>query len=402
MKLKEKPIKIAIFDHSPEIGGAEISILTLCKHIDCSQFSMTVILPSRGNFSKELGKIDIRTEIAHLPMELLQLRRGDVFRSFLFMLAYLFYIPFFFIKLCIYLKENRFDLVVTNTVKAHLYGSVAASLCRIPVIWRFHDILSPTDFSPLLIRIIILFGRWFPKRILAVSKITKEYLARNGLKADKIEIIFNGIASELFEIKDVSKDIRRELKIEGKTKLIGCVGRIIPEKGQKSFLLAIPEVIQKCPEAFFLIVGDVFPGKETYKKELLEIIKKNVLGKYVRFTGFRKDIGDVIRSIDLLVFPSVAPESFGLSILEAMTLGKPVIASNVGGVSEIIEDGITGMLVEPNQPNQIADRIIHLLSHREIYETIGKRAKEVVTERFSLQKYVAAMEEAFREALRVC
>jgi glycosyltransferase involved in cell wall biosynthesis len=184
--------------------------------------------------------------------------------------------------------------------------------------------------------------------------------------------------------------------------LIGCVGRIIPEKGQKSFLLAIPEVIQKCPEAFFLIVGDVFPGKETYKKELLEIIKKNVLGKYVRFAGFRKDIGDVIRSIDLLVFPSVAPESFGLSILEAMTLGKPVIASNVGGVSEIIEDGITGMLVEPNQPNQIADRIIHLLSHREIYEAIGKRAKEVVTERFSLQKYVVAMEEAFREALRVC
>jgi glycosyltransferase involved in cell wall biosynthesis len=125
-----------------------------------------------------------------------------------------------------------------------------------------------------------------------------------------------------------------------------------------------------------------------------------VLEKYIRFTGFRTDIGDVMRSLDILVFPSVAPESFGLSIMEAMSLGKPVIASKVGGVSEIIEDGITGMLIEPNHPEQIADRIIHLLSNQEIYSSIAQKAKEVVTERFSLQKYVAAMEEAFTRALR--
>jgi glycosyltransferase involved in cell wall biosynthesis len=303
-------------------------------------------------------------------------------------------------KLFIYLRKNRFDLVMTNTVKAHIYGSIAACLCRIPVIWRFHDILSPTDFSPLLIRFITFFGKWFPKRILAVSKITKEYLVKNGLKEDKIDVIFNGIDSELFEIRHVSKDIRKELKIESKTKLVGFIGRIIPEKGLKSFLLAIPEVIQECPEAFFLIIGDVFLGEETHRNELLEIINKNVLEKYIRFTGFRTDIGDVMRSLDILVFPSVAPESFGLSIMEAMSLGKPVIASKVGGVSEIIEDGITGMLIEPNQPDQIADRIIHLLSNQEIYSSIAQKAKEVVTERFSLQKYVAAMEEAFTRALR--
>ena len=374
--------------------------MTLGKHIDRSQFSITVILPSEGSFSRELDKIGIYAKVIYLPIGLVRLKRGDVFPSLVFILAYLFYIQFFLMKLFIYLRKNRFDLVMTNTVKAHIYGSIAASLCRIPVIWRFHDILSPTDFSPLLIRIIILFGRWFPKRILAVSKITKEYLARNGLKDDKIEIIFNGNDSELFEIKDVSKDIRRELKIEGKTKLIGCIGRIVPEKGQKSFLLSIPGVIKKCPEAFSLIIGDVFLKEEAYKEELLEIIKKNGLEERIKFTGFRKDIGDVIRSLDLVIFPSVAPEAFPLSVLEAMALGKPVIASNIGGVSEMIEDGITGMLIEPNQPDQIADRIIHLLSHREIYEAIGKRAKEVVTERFSLQKYVAAMEEAFTRALR--
>ena len=359
-----------------------------------------MILLSRGSFSKELERFDIHSKEIHLPMELVQLKRGDVFRSLLFILFYFFCIQIFFIKLCIYLKKNKFDLIVTNTVKAHLYGSMAAYLCRISLVWRFHDVLSPLDFSPLLIRIIIFFGRWFPKRILAVSKITKEYLAKNGLKDNKIDVIFNGIDSELFEIEDVSKDIRMELKIEGKTKLVGCIGRIIPQKGQKSFLLAIPGVIKKYQETFFLIIGEVFLKEEAYKKELLEIIKKNKIEDRVKFTGFRRDIGDVMRSLDVLVFPSATPESFGLSILEAMALGKPVIASNVGGVSEMIEDGITGMLIEPNHPEEITDRIIRLFSDQEMYDTIAREAKEVANKRFSLQKYVAAMEEAFRGALR--
>ena len=368
--------------------------------MDRSEFSMAVILPSRGSFSKELGKLDIHFKEIHLPMELVQLRRGDTFRSLLFILVYLFYVQFFFARLCIYLKKNKFDLIVTNTVKAHLYGSMAAYLCRISLVWRFHDVLSPTDFSPLLIRIIKFFGNWFPSKILAVSKITKKFLVMNGLREDKIGVIFNGIDNELFEIKDVSKDIRKEFGIESKAKLVGCIGRIIPEKGQKSLLQAIPGVIQECPETFFLIIGEVFLKDEGYKKELFEIIKKNKIEDRVRLTGFRTDIGDVMRSLDVLVFPSVTPESFGLSILEAMAIGKPVIASNIGGVSEIIEDGITGMLIEPNHPEQITDWIIRLFSDQEMYDTIAQKAKEVVTERFSMQKYVAAMEEAFRGALR--
>jgi glycosyltransferase involved in cell wall biosynthesis len=83
-----------------------------------------------------------------------------------------------------------------------------------------------------------------------------------------------------------------------------------------------------------------------------------------------------------------------------MALGKPVIASNTGGVGEIIEDGVTGMLIEPNHPEQIADRIIRLFSNKEIYNSIAQRAKEMADKRFSLPKYVTAMEEAFKEALR--
>jgi glycosyltransferase involved in cell wall biosynthesis len=391
-------IKVAFLDHSPEIGGAESSLLTLLRHMDKSQFNATVILTSEGIFSKRLKEENIPFKIIDLPLTLIRLKRGNALKAFLLLVAYLFRFQLFLIRLFLYLRKNRFHLILTNTMKAHFYGSIAARLCSVPVIWRFHDLLSPPDFSPMLIKAIIFFGERFPIKILAVSNLARDYLVKDGLKRDKIEVVFSGIDNELFEFKDILRNIRNELSIGDHGKLVGCIGRIMPQKGQKSLLLAIPEVIKKCPEAFFLIVGDVFLKEEGYKEELLEIIKKNKIEGRVKFTGFRCDIGNLMRSLDILVFPSVAPESFGLSVLEAMSLGKPVIATRVGGVCEIIEDGTTGMLIEPDHPEQITDRIIQLLSDKEMYDRMGWEAKEAVSRKFSLKGYVAAMERACKEA----
>jgi glycosyltransferase involved in cell wall biosynthesis len=393
---EKRVIKVAVLDHSPEIGGAEASILTLSRNIDKSRFNITVILPSRGNFSRELEKTGIPFHIIYLPLELIRLKRGKALRSFLFIMAYSLYIHFFFIKLCIYLKKQKFDLILTNTVKAHLYGSVAAYLCGIPVIWRFHDLLSPGDFSPTLIKVITLFGKLFPKKILAVSKTTEDYLVKNGIKKNKIEVVFSGIDQELCDSKDFI-DIRHELRIGDGVKLVGCIGRLIPQKGQKIFILAIPEVIRRYPETLFLIVGDAFLMEEGYKKELFEIIMENRIGSHIKFTGFRTDIKDLIKSLDIVVFPSIALESFGLSLLEAMSLGRPVIASKVGGVCEIVEDGINGILIEPDRPEQISDRVIYLLSHQDVSEEIGENARRTVIAKFSLKTYVTAMEKVLRE-----
>lgn len=397
LKKPDSQIKVAFFDHSPDIGGAESSLLTLLRNMDKNQFNATVVLTSEGIFSKRLREENIQVKVIYLPWRLIRLKRGNALKAFLFLAAYLFPLQFFMIKLCFYLRKNKFDLILTNTIKAHFYGSIAARLCFIPVIWRFHDILSPTDFSPVLIQSIIFFGKRFPTRILAVSDLARDYLVRDGLKGDKIEVIFSGIDNERYEFKNTSRNIRNEFNIGDNVKLVGCIGRIIPQKGHRSLLLAIPEVIKKYPETFFLIVGDVYLKEERYQEELLEIIKKNKIEDRVKFTGFRYDIGNLIRSLDILVFPSVAPESFGLSVLEAMSLGKPVIASKVGGVSEIIEDGINGMLIEPNHPEQITDRIIQLLSDKEMYHRMGWEAKEAVTRKFSLKRYVVEMERACKE-----
>ncbi|OGP88475.1 MAG: hypothetical protein A2156_03350 [Deltaproteobacteria bacterium RBG_16_48_10] len=390
---KEK-LKIAILDHSPDLGGAESAILTLLKNIDRSRFDVTVILPSQGTFSKTLEESNISTSIIHLPMGLIRLKRGRALQSFLVLFVFLFLLQFFLLNLCIYLKKNHFQLILTNSVKAHLFGSVAACLCSIPLVWRFHDILSSNDFSPILIKFITLFGKLFPKRIFAVSEITRDHLVKNGIQSKKINMIFNAIDHERFETKGDFRNIRDEYQIGDGVKLVGCIGRIIPQKGQKVLLSAVPGVLERHPETLFLIIGGIFLKEEAYRRELLEIIEKSGIEKRAKLTGFRSDIGNIIRSLDLVVLPSIAPEAFPLSILEAMSLGKAVIASNIGGVKEIIEDGVNGLLVEPNRPEQITQKIIYLFNHQEIYDTIGQRAREVVIQKYSLRNYVKLMEKA--------
>jgi glycosyltransferase involved in cell wall biosynthesis len=397
--MQKNRLKIAIVDHSPDLGGAEVTLLTLLKNIDRSRFDATVILPSRGAFSEALERIHIPVLIIPLPMRLIRLKRGRAFHSFLVLCASFFFLQFFFLRLCLYLRRNRVHLVLTNTIKAHLYGSLAARLWSIPLVWRFHDILEPSDFSPLLIRFVAFFGRLFPKKILAVSGVTQCYLVKSGVHSPKTEVIFNAIDPDLFEKEGDGKDIRAEYGLGDGVKLVGCVGRIIPQKGQRVLLAAIPQVVERYPDTFFLIVGDIFLNEDAYRKELLETIKKNGIEERVGLTGFRRDIRNVMATLDMVVFPSVAPEAFPLSVLEAMSLGKSVIASDTGGVREMIEDGVSGFLVEPNRPEQIAERIIYLLQRQDIAHGIGKNAKERVAQEFSLRNFVTSMERACSTAV---
>ena len=215
-----------------------------------------------------------------------------------------------------------------------------------------------------------------------------------ALRERRTEVIFNAIDEDLFEIRESFKDIREEYHLDDTVKLVGCIGRIIPQKGQMVLLRAIPGVLERYRDTFFLIVGDAFLREEAYKNELLEFIDKNGIEDRIRFTGFRKDIRRVINSLDVMVFPSITPEAFGLSTLEAMSLAKPVIASDVGGIREMIEDRESGLLVEPNRPEQITEAILCLFNCPEVSGRIGQKAKEVAQGKFPLKNYVLQMEQA--------
>lgn len=400
MEIKEKRIKIGILDHSLEIGGAEASILTLLKNYDTRRFYMKTILMGRGRFSQVLKEMNMEATILPLPSTLRTLKRGQVIKSFFLFLFYFFTFKIFLLRLQNLIKREGFDLLMTNTIKAHFYGSLISLYLRIPLIWRFHDILSGADFHPFYIKTLVFLGNYLPQQILGVSEAVRESLIRQGLHSEKVKVIYNGVDIKISNEDQKEKPLITEREVEKKGQRIGCLGRIVPQKGHRILLSSIPMVIESYPHTKFFIAGETPETYQFYKEELSELIQRMGLFENVQLMDFHIDLYSIYKSIDILVFPSLTPESFGLVILEAMAFGKPVIASRVGGVSELVIDKVNGFLVEPGNHEQLADRIKYLLGRPEVCKEMGERGREIAQEKFGLKKYVMSMEESFLNILK--
>jgi glycosyltransferase involved in cell wall biosynthesis len=133
---------------------------------------------------------------------------------------------------------------------------------------------------------------------------------------------------------------------------------------------------------------------------LNELILKYNLGKNVLFTGFRKDIYNIIDSLDILVHTSILPEPFGRVLLEGMILRKPVIATNQGGPLEIIEDGVSGLLVPPENPKLLSDKISFLVENKQISKAMGENARRRIEEKFSIERNVKDIEDIYLNLLK--
>jgi glycosyltransferase involved in cell wall biosynthesis len=172
------------------------------------------------------------------------------------------------------------------------------------------------------------------------------------------------------------------------------VARLEPEKGHPTLLEAWPAVLSRCPEAYLLLVG------EGSRHEALEAQARELrIAHRVVFTGRRDDVPAVTAALDVAVLPSYR-EAQGLSILEAMALSRPVVASAVGGIPEVIEDGVSGLLVPPHDAAALAAAISRLLSDHPYADLIGRAGHDVVHDRFCVELMVRAVEGLYDEGAR--
>lgn len=393
LPVKIKKLNIGILDHSGEIGGAETSILTLLKNYNSDQFNLKMILSAKGRFFKLLREMGVETFLIPLSSPLRNLKRKNLVSSFFLLLTHLFAFNVFLLRLRNVMIKGNFDLLMTNTIKAHIYGSLASLWLKTPLIWRFHDILNEEDFHPLYIKSIVFLGNRFPKQILAVSEETRTSLIRQGIRSNKVKTLYNGVEIKNSQGQEEIKSILVEKEKKGA--IIGCFGRIVPQKGHRVLLSSVPRVLSSFPQTKFLIAGDTPETYQSYRTKLMEIIQEKGLKENVFLLEFCPNLHSLYRSIDILVLPSVTPEAFGLTLLEAMAFGKPVIASRIGGVRELIEEEINGFLVEPNDDEGLADRIRYLIENPGVCKQMGEKAKEIVQKKFPLKKYIEGMEESF-------
>jgi glycosyltransferase involved in cell wall biosynthesis len=213
----------------------------------------------------------------------------------------------------------------------------------------------------------------FTARAIAISEYAKDFLvAKKGMPEQRISVIPNGIPLARFRSVNPELGIRKrqELGISGDTKVVAIVGMLHENKGHRYFIEAASRVCPKEPGTLFVIVGD---GEERLRLE--QQVARLGLEDSVRFLGHRNNIPEILSLVDIFVVASIS-ETGGLSLIEAMAARKPVVVSDSGGPSEIVQDGVTGFIVPVRDPTALASRIEYLIEHPDIAEKLAGKAQE--------------------------
>ena len=285
------------------------------------------------------------------------------------------------------IKSEGVRLIHANDPRGMAYAGLVGRLCRVPVLWHVRTVNPNRALERLMSHL--------ASGIVVVSEAVGRRFGRTA--SGKVQVIYNGVdVSGVIPRRDV-RAVRREFSFEGR-QVVGVVARLIPWKGHRAFLEAASLVAEKRQGVGFLIVGGDVSPEERYRGELVALADRLGLGRQVVFTGFREDVPDLLASLDVLVLPSLLEDPLPRVVLEAMALSRPVVASAVGGIPEIVVDGKTGFLVPPGAPPRMAEAIVALLEDPALATKMGEAGRNRVETRFSLQSHVTAVQ-AFYERL---
>ncbi|MDI6791425.1 MAG: glycosyltransferase [bacterium] len=309
--------------------------------------------------------------------------------------------PRIFTRLYHLIKSEQVDIIHTHTFPADFFGRMVGWAMRYPIIvTTVHNIGKLRAGYSLRIDRALSGAN---DLIIACSEKVKEVLISQGIREDKIQVICNGVDVEEINSRCPASITGRtpvllsKASITGGTpvplSVVGVVGSLLPIKGHSYFIQAAKEVSRELPGVRFVIVGDGL-----LRGELEALTEKLGLSPRVNFTGFREDVLNLMAGFDLLVLPSLA-EGFGIVLAEAMALSKPVVASRVGGIEEIVVDGETGILVPPAQPGELSRAIIQALRDGKKASEMGRKGYQRVKARFDIKTKVRELEGAYERLM---
>lgn len=277
-----------------------------------------------------------------------------------------------------------------------LSGAFAARRAGVPHVLHVREnLLPPRAVSVRISRLLFELS----DRVIVVSRgAAAEFLGGNAGHV-KVQIIHNGVDLRAFSSDLTPRAARAALGWPEEDPHVGVIARLTPWKGQEVFLRAAARVAGACPRARFVIVGDAdTPRNRGYKQSLLALCARLNIADRVRWTGLVARVQDVIAALDVTAVPSVRPEPFGRALIEAMAMGRPVIATNHGGPPEILSGG-GGLLVEPGDPEALAAAMVELIEDQDRRREMGAVGKREATRRFGIEAHVAAVIRMYDELL---
>ncbi|MCX5704024.1 MAG: glycosyltransferase [Candidatus Omnitrophica bacterium] len=307
------------------------------------------------------------------------------------------------IKLARIIRKEGINLVHSHTpLGGVILSRMGGWMAGVPVITHAH-IQDFMNRNPLVGRCQFLLN-WFTSRflcarIIAVSESVKRGIIKQGVMANKITVVYNGIDLDDSRYSKASVEIRKEFGLKHNQRIIGDIARLCNDKGQHILIKAIQKVVKKTPDAIFMIVGQDLETKGQYLRGLKELADNLGVGPYIIFTGYRCDIMNLMSTFEFFVLPSLV-EGLSVVILEAMAAKKAVITTSVGGNPEIVIDKETGTLVPPQDPDKLAEAIIYHLENCGITKRMGEEGYERVKQFFPLSGMLDKVMNIYKEVLR--
>jgi glycosyltransferase involved in cell wall biosynthesis len=290
-------------------------------------------------------------------------------------------------RLAAYIHHHRFDLIHANSTQAQLYAGPAARLAGCPVLWHVRDRLRGGGL-----------GRWlarFSTGIVAVSQAIAEELVAAGVPPEKVVTVWNGVDPEAFHPGVEGASLRAELGVPKEAFVVVLAAQLVPWKGHRLLLEAAPELLRQVPSAYLLLVGeDLFADHPGYRSELQSRAAELGLTERLFFLGYRQEMPAVLAAADVVVCASEG-EPFGRTLIEAMSLAKPVVATDAGGPREIVVPGETGRLVPVGNAAALAAALIELARDPDRARAMGRQGRERVLKHFTLAAHIKRIEEVY-------
>ena len=371
------------------IGGPAIHTILLSKGIDSAIFETNLVAGLSEEAEGDLSDIaeENKVKVESIP----ELRREIGLNDF-----------HAFVKIFTILSKDRPDILHTHTAKAGTLGRIAGIFAGVPIkIHTFHGHVFDGYFSPAKTKIFIFIEKilaLFTDKIIVVSESVRNEIV-NKLKivpGNKCVVIKLGFDLERFLNNDRLKGVlRKEYDIAPDVLLVGIVGRLVPIKNHRMFLGAVRKIIDGMPDRSvkFLIIGD---GE--LRKDLAEEVKKMALDKDIIFTGWIRDIAKAYADLDVVALTSLN-EGTPVSLIEAMASARPVVATSVGGVVDMVTDGKNGLLVDSNDERGLAEKIVCLLKDGKKRNDFGLMGRAFVKGAFHKDRLIKETEDLYYSCL---
>jgi len=386
-------MKTILFVHnSNDLYGAEVILLNLLRGLDRSRYRILVALPED---MQHLNQLSVCLEEAGIPCLFLPL--GVLRRRYCrprYILRYAFEVLRGTFALVRLIRSEGVDLVHTNTLT--VFSAVfAARITGRPHLWHVHEISTSG-----LRRLLHWLCTHLSQQVVTVSDaVRRNILKDQGWAANRVRTIRNGIELEPYLVPRDGTAVRRELGIPSGALVVGMVGRVSRWKGQPVFVEAARQILSHRPDLYFVAVGGVFDNEHQYMDAFQKLVSSYGLRNF-RICDFRQDIPQVLAAFNLFVLPSTEPDPFPTVIIEALASGLPVLGANHGGVPEMIEAGIDGMLVRPGDAGDLAAAILTLIDDPMRLIRMGICARERARRQFQLSDFVKEFEAVYDLIIR--